>query len=35
MQSGALGETIVVRNPDSRRDFSAVVTAENQARVSF
>jgi flagella basal body P-ring formation protein FlgA len=35
MQSGALGETIVVRNPDSRRDFSAVVIAENQARVSF
>ena len=35
MQSGALGETILVRNPESRRDFSAVVTAENQARVTF
>ncbi|HLP03248.1 MAG TPA: flagellar basal body P-ring formation chaperone FlgA [Opitutaceae bacterium] len=35
MQGGALGETIVVRNPESRRDFSAVVTAENQARVTF
>ena len=35
MQSGALGETIVVRNPESRRDFSAVVTAENRARVAF
>lgn len=35
MQSGALGETITVRNPESRRDFSAVVTAENQARVAF
>ncbi len=35
MQSGALGQTIVVRNPESRRDFSAVVTAENQARVTF
>lgn len=35
MQNGALGETIVVRNPESRRDFSAVVTAENQARVTF
>ncbi len=35
MQSGAMGETIVVRNPESRRDFSAVVTAANQARVSF
>ncbi len=35
MQSGALGETITVRNPESRRDFSAVVTAENRARVSF
>lgn len=35
MQSGGLGETIVVRNPESRHDFSAVVTAENQARVTF
>ncbi len=35
MQGGALGETIVVRNPESRRDFSAVVVAPNQARVSF
>lgn len=35
MQSGALGETIVVRNTESRRDFSAVVSAENQARVTF
>ncbi len=35
MESGALGETILVRNPESRRDFSAVVTAENQARVTF
>ncbi len=35
MQSGALGETITVRNPESRRDFSATVTAENQARVTF
>ena len=35
MQSGALGETITVRNPESRRDFSAVVTAENQARVTY
>ena len=35
MQNGALGETIVVRNTESRRDFSAVVTAENKARVTF
>lgn len=35
MQSGALGDTIVVRNQESRRDFSAVVVAENQVRVSF
>ena len=35
MQSGARGETIVVRNPESRRDFSAVVVAENQARITF
>jgi len=35
MQNGALGETIVVRNIESRRDFSAVVTAENRARVTF
>lgn len=35
MQNGALGETITVRNPESRRDFSAVVTAENCARVVY
>lgn len=35
MQSGVLGETILVRNPESRRDFSAVIIAENQARVAF
>lgn len=35
MQSGARGETIVVRNPESRRDFSAVVVGENQARITF
>jgi len=35
MQSGALGETILVRNPDSRRDFTATVSGENQARVAF
>ena len=35
LQSGALGETVLVRNPESHRDFSAVVTAENQIRVSF
>lgn len=35
LQNGALGETITVRNLQSRRDFSAVVTATNQVRVTF
>jgi len=35
LQNGALGETILVRNPDSRRDFTATVSGENQARVAF
>lgn len=35
MQNGAAGETVTVRNPDSRRDFSALVVAENRVQVRF
>jgi flagella basal body P-ring formation protein FlgA len=35
MQNGAQGETITVRNPESRRDFSATVIDENHVQVRF
>lgn len=35
MQDGAHGETVRVRNLESKRDFAAVVTAENRAQVRF
>lgn len=35
MENGALGDSITVRNPDSRRDFSGVVTGANRVRVTF
>lgn len=35
LQNGALGDSITVRNPDSRRDFSGTVTGTNRVRVSF
>lgn len=35
MQNGAAGETVTVRNPESRRDFSALVVAENRVQVRF
>ncbi len=35
MQSGALGDAITIRNPESRRDFTAVVTSERKAVVQF
>lgn len=35
LQSGAKGETITVRNPDSKKDFSASVTDENRVQVRF
>jgi flagella basal body P-ring formation protein FlgA len=35
LQSGAKGETITVRNPDSKKDFTASVTDENRVQVRF
>lgn len=35
MQNGAQGDVITVRNPDSRKDFSAFVVDENRVQVRF
>ncbi len=35
LQSGAAGDTVTVRNPESRRDFSALVVDENHVKVRF
>lgn len=35
MQNGTLGEAIVVRNPASRRDFTAIVVGEQRAEIRF
>lgn len=35
MENGAQGDTIKVRNPDSRRDFNAKVIDENRVQVTF
>lgn len=35
MQSGAQGETVTVRNPESRKDFAALVVDENRVQVRF
>ena len=35
MGSGAHGETVTVRNPESRKDFSALVVDENRVQVRF
>lgn len=35
MESGAQGETVTVRNPDSRKDFAAMVVDENRVQVRF
>lgn len=35
MENGAQGETVTVRNPDSRKDFAALVIAENRVQVRF
>jgi len=35
MQNGAEGEVVTVRNPDSRKDFSAFVVDENRVQVRF
>lgn len=35
MENGAQGETVTVRNPDSRKDFAALVVDENRVQVRF
>ena len=35
LQNGAQGETITVRNPDSRKDFSASVIDKNRVQIRF
>jgi flagella basal body P-ring formation protein FlgA len=35
MENGAQGETVTVRNPESRKDFSALVIDEHRVQVRF
>lgn len=35
LQNGAVGDIVTVRNPESRRDFSALVVDENHVQVRF
>ncbi|PTX90922.1 flagellar basal body P-ring formation chaperone FlgA [Opitutus sp. ER46] len=35
MENGAQGDTVTVRNPDSRKDFAALVVDENRVQVRF
>ncbi|HUG11298.1 MAG TPA: flagellar basal body P-ring formation chaperone FlgA [Opitutaceae bacterium] len=35
MQNGAQGDAVTIRNPDSRRDFTAFVVDENHVHVRF
>jgi flagella basal body P-ring formation protein FlgA len=35
MENGAQGDTVTVRNPESKRDFAAMVVAENRVQVRF
>ena len=35
MTNGARGETVTVRNPESRKDFAALVIDENRVQVRF
>ena len=35
MESGAKGETVTIRNPESRKDFAALVISENRVQVRF
>jgi flagella basal body P-ring formation protein FlgA len=35
MENGAAGDTVTIRNPDSRKDFSAQVVAENRVQIRF
>lgn len=35
MENGAQGDTVTVRNPESRKDFAAMVISENRVQVRF
>jgi flagella basal body P-ring formation protein FlgA len=35
MESGAQGDTVTVRNPETRKDFSALVVDENRVQIRF
>lgn len=35
MENGARGDTVTIRNPDSRKDFAAVVIDQNHVEVRF
>jgi flagella basal body P-ring formation protein FlgA len=35
MENGAQGDTVTVRNPETRRDFAAKVIDENRVQVRF
>ena len=35
MENGAQGDTVTVRNPESRKDFAAMVIDENRVQVRF
>jgi len=35
MENGAQGDTVTVRNPESRKDFAAMVVDENRVQVRF
>lgn len=35
MQNGALGEAVTIRNPESKKDFTAFVVDENRVQVRF
>jgi flagella basal body P-ring formation protein FlgA len=35
MENGAQGDTVTVRNPESQKNFAAVVVDENRVQVRF
>jgi flagella basal body P-ring formation protein FlgA len=35
MENGAAGDTVTIRNPDSKKDFAAQVVAENRVQIRF
>jgi flagella basal body P-ring formation protein FlgA len=35
MENGAQGDTVTVRNAESRKDFAAMVVSENRVQIRF